>query len=86
MKHFIHTVPLVTLFIKSFHAQNLPDSEARLIAWCAYGTFVSDLLTTGVPLKPGTDFTHPNQAAVRGGTPCPESVTNFDLFSIADGS
>ncbi|CZR62182.1 uncharacterized protein PAC_12079 [Phialocephala subalpina] len=46
------------------------------------------MLTAGVPLTPGKDFiyvTPPNSAAVRGGTPCPDSVHNFDLLSIADG-
>lgn len=77
---------LLALATFSF-AQDLPDSEARLIAWRAYGKFVSDLLTAGQPLNPGKDFVYvnpPNLAAVRGGSPCPQSVTNFDLFSVAD--
>jgi hypothetical protein len=74
-------------FLNSLNAQFIPEADARLIAWRAYGTFVQQQLTAGVPLRPGQDFifvTPPNLAAVRGGTPCPDSVTNFDLFSLAD--
>ncbi|EPE31455.1 hypothetical protein GLAREA_12758 [Glarea lozoyensis ATCC 20868] len=75
-------------FLTSLEAQFIPEADARLLAWRAYGTFVQQQLTAGVPLSPGKDFiyvTPPNLAAVRGGTPCPDSVTNFDLFSLADG-
>lgn len=74
--------------IQTIHAQFLPEADARLLAWRAYGNFVSQSLTAGVPLTLGKDFvyvTPPNLAAVRGGTPCPESVTNYDLFGLADG-
>ncbi|KAF4633327.1 hypothetical protein G7Y89_g4788 [Cudoniella acicularis] len=74
--------------LKAVHTQFVPESEARLQAWRAYGTFVGQQLTAGVPLTQGKDFiyvTPPNLAAVRGGTPCPDSVTNFDLFALADG-
>ncbi|KAL2060853.1 hypothetical protein VTL71DRAFT_8905 [Oculimacula yallundae] len=81
------TTILLAIFT-TINAQALSDAEARLIAWRAYGNFVTDMLTAGQPLVPGKDFIYvnpPNQAAVRGGTPCPQSVTNFDLFSVADG-
>lgn len=70
------------------NAQFVKESEARLVAWRAYGDFVGQLLTAGQPITKGRDFvyvTPPNLAAIRGGTPVPESVTNFDLFSFADG-
>lgn len=84
MKKLILLLPL----IKGLEAQFVPESEARLTAWRAYGDLVAQLLTAGVPLTKGKDFvyvTPPNMAAVRGGTPVPESVTNFDLFGFADG-
>ncbi|KAG4429228.1 hypothetical protein IFR05_015289 [Cadophora sp. M221] len=84
----LHQAAILLATVNAINAQALPDAEARLIAWRAYGSFVSDMLTAGQPLVPGKDFIYvnpPNQAAVRGGSPCPQSVTNFDLFSLADG-
>jgi hypothetical protein len=82
-------LPILLLpLIQAIHAQFLSEADARLLAWRAYGNFVSQSLTAGVPLTLGKDFiyvTPPNLAAVRGGTPCPESVTNYDLFGLADG-
>ena len=81
------TILLFSL-IQAINAQFLSEADARLLAWRAYGNFVSQSLTAGVPLSLGKDFiyvTPPNLAAVRGGTPCPESVTNYDLFGLADG-
>ncbi|RDL35699.1 Uncharacterized protein BP5553_06311 [Venustampulla echinocandica] len=88
MKTAAHKLLFFLPLIKSLEAQFVPEAEARLQAWRAYGTFVSQQLTAGVPMVPGKDFiyvTPPNMAAVRGGTPCPDSVTNFDLFALADG-
>ncbi len=88
MKHSIQQASVLLALANLLNAQALPDSEARLIAWRAYGNFVTDLLTAGQPLTPGKDFVYvnpPNLAAVRGGSPCPQSVTNFDLFGVADG-
>lgn len=68
-------------------AQILSDAQARLAAWRVYGTFIEDMLTAGVLLTPGKDFIYvlpPNVAAVRGGTPCPQAVTNAELFSLAN--
>ena len=80
----LHLLPLLQVL----DAQFVPESEARLVAWRAYGNFVGSLLTAGQPLTKGRDFvyvTPPNLAAVRGGTPVPESVTNYDLYYLADG-
>ena len=85
--------PTQNLFIllsltTGLEAQFVKESEARLVAWRAYGDFVGQLLTAGQPITKGRDFvyvTPPNLAAVRGGTPVPESVTNYDLFPLADG-
>ena len=78
----------ILLFLcKELQAQFVPESEARLAAWRAYSDFVSQPLTAGQPIVKGRDLvyvTPPNLAAVRGGTPVPESLTNFDLFSLAD--
>lgn len=44
-------------------------------------------MLAGQPLTQGKDFVFvlpPTSAAVRGGTPCPEAVTNNDLFLLAD--
>ncbi|CZT01099.1 hypothetical protein WAI453_009523 [Rhynchosporium graminicola] len=87
MKSSIQQAAILLVIVNNINGQTLPDSEARLIAWKAYGNFVTDMLTAGQPLQLGKDFVYvnpPNQAAVRGGTPCPQSVTNFDLFSVAD--
>ena len=84
----IQNLLILLPLIKGLSAQFVKESEARLVAWRAYADFVSQLLTAGQPLMKGKDFiyvTPPNLAAVRGGTPVPESVTNFDLFSLADG-
>lgn len=87
MKSINHFLVFSTLS-KPLLAQFVPESEARLVAWRAYGDFISQMLTAGQPLVKGRDLifvTPPNLAAVRGGTPVPESVTNFDLFQLADG-
>ncbi|KAH9205364.1 hypothetical protein DL95DRAFT_491630 [Leptodontidium sp. 2 PMI_412] len=87
MKNLRQSAILLAI-VNTINAQALPDAEARLIAWRAYGNFVTEMLTAGQPIVPGKDFIYvnpPNQAAVRGGSPCPQSVTNFDLFSLADG-
>ena len=88
MKRNYQILTLLLSVIRTLEAAVvLPDAEARLIAWRAYGDFVRDQLTAGVPLTEGTDFiyvTPPNLAAIRGGTPCPASVTNFDLFDVVD--
>jgi hypothetical protein len=81
------SLTILLLLIKELKAQFVPESEARLVAWRAYGDVVSQLLTAGQPIVKGRDLvyvTPPNLAAVRGGTPVPESVTNFDLFSLAN--
>jgi hypothetical protein len=88
MKSLSQNLVIILSFLTSLEAQFIPEADARLLAWRAYGTFVQQQLTAGVPLSPGKDFiyvTPPNLASVRGGTPCPDSVTNFDLFSLADG-
>ncbi|KAH7312843.1 hypothetical protein BKA65DRAFT_467072 [Rhexocercosporidium sp. MPI-PUGE-AT-0058] len=84
----LHQSSILLAIFNLTNGQALPDAEARLIAWRAYGNFVTDMLTAGQPIVPGKDSIYvnpPNQAAVRGGSPCPQSVTNFDLFSLADG-
>lgn len=63
------------------------SEEASLIGWRAYGSFIQQYITAGVPLTPGVDFvyvTPPTSNFVRGGTPVPESVTNWELFSTVD--
>lgn len=81
-----NSITILFFLTKQLQAQFVPESEARLVAWRAYGDFVSQLLTAGQPIVKGRDLvyvTPPNLAAVRGGTPVPESVTNFDLFPLA---
>lgn len=88
MKSSIQKLVLLIPFIECLDAQFIPESEARLIAWRAYGDFVKTSLTASVPLVPGKDYlfiTPPNMAAIRGGTPVPDAVTNFDLYPFADG-
>lgn len=61
------------------------SEEASLIAWKAYGDLIKNYITANQPLTPGTDFvyvTPPTSNFVRGGTPCPESVTNFELCTL----
>lgn len=73
--------------IKGLEAQFLSEPEARLQAWRAYGSFVQQSITAGVALTPGKDMvyiTPPNFATVRGGTPCPDEITNYELFSLVD--
>jgi hypothetical protein len=74
--------------IKGLQAQTLLSYEdAQGIAWRSYGSFVTQFMTGGQPIRPGIDYVFvnpPTTAAVRGGTPCPEAVTNNDLFSFAD--
>ncbi|KAF2271443.1 uncharacterized protein EI97DRAFT_270258 [Westerdykella ornata] len=63
------------------------SEEASLIAWKAYGDLIKNYITANQPLTPGTDFiyvTPLTSTFVRGGTPCPESVTNFELYQFAD--
>lgn len=58
------------------------SDEASLIAWKAYGDLIKTYITGNQPITPGQDFiyvTPPTSNFVRGGTPCPESVTNFEL-------
>jgi hypothetical protein len=65
----------------------ITSEDASLIAWRGYGSLISQYLTANTPVTKGTDFiyvTPPTSNFVRGGTPCPESVTNFELHSVVD--
>ena len=65
----------------------LSSNDATLLAWRAYGKFVTDYLTAGQGLIKGKDYvyvTPPSSSAVRGGSPVPFAVQNFDLFTFAD--
>jgi hypothetical protein len=58
------------------------SEEASLIAWRAYGDLIKTYITANQPLTSGQDFiyvTPPTSNFVRGGTVCPESVTNYEL-------
>ncbi|ORY05263.1 hypothetical protein BCR34DRAFT_46230 [Clohesyomyces aquaticus] len=77
----------VHLLSFSTSAFAITSDEASLIAWKAYGQMMSQFITANNPLQQGTDFvyvTPPTSNFVRGGTPCPESVTNAELFNVVD--
>ncbi|KAG9246859.1 hypothetical protein BJ878DRAFT_532959 [Calycina marina] len=89
MKSFaIHKLVAFLPFIKALEAQSLLSFEdASRIAWRAYGNMVEQVMTAGQPLVKGKDFlfvTPPSTVAIRGGAPCPEAVTNNELFPFAD--
>lgn len=78
---------LLQLISLSATALAVDSEEASLIAWKAYGSLIQQYITANVPLTPGVDFiyvTPPTSSFVRGGTPVPESVTNFELFNTVD--
>ncbi|KAF2007466.1 hypothetical protein P154DRAFT_119796 [Amniculicola lignicola CBS 123094] len=77
----------VQLLSVSATALAVTSEEASLIAWKAYGDLIRQYITSNAPLTPGVDFiyvTPPTSQFVRGGTPVPESVTNFELFGAVD--
>ncbi|KAH8595520.1 hypothetical protein B0O99DRAFT_671946 [Bisporella sp. PMI_857] len=68
-------------------AGQLTSNDATLLAWRAYGNFVTDYLTAGQGLVKGVDYvyvTPPSSSAVRGGSPVPFAVQNNDLFQFAN--
>ncbi|KAF2467261.1 uncharacterized protein BDR25DRAFT_376172 [Lindgomyces ingoldianus] len=78
---------LIHLLSFSASALAITSEEASLIAWKAYGQIMSQFITANAPLTKGTDFiyvTPPTSNFVRGGTPCPESVTNMELYNLVD--
>jgi hypothetical protein len=87
MKNFIHSLFHLTALVSSARGGYISANDATLLAWRAYGDFVADYLTAGVGLKQGTDYvyvTPPSLSAIRGGSPVPFAVQNFDLFDFAD--
>jgi len=87
---FVFTQKLIFFLplIKALEAQTLLSFEdASRIAWRSYGSMVEQTILAGQPLVKGRDFvfiTPPSTVAIRGGTPCPEAVTNNELFPFAD--
>lgn len=78
-RYFVQLLSLTTAAIA------VESDEASLIAWKAYGDLIKTYITGNQPITPGQDFiyvTPPTSNFVRGGTPCPESVTNFELCKI----
>jgi len=78
---------LLASLIKIGNSQALDATSATLLAWRTYGEFVQQYLTAGAPLTPGVDFiyvTPPSLSSIRGGSPVPYAVQNFDLFTFAD--
>jgi len=65
----------------------ITSDEANLIAWKAYGDAIGKFITAGQPLAPGQDFIYvapPTSNFVRGGTPVPGSITNFETFNFVN--
>ena len=87
IQRLVAFLPLIKA-LQGVQAQTLlPFEEASLLAWRAYGTFVQQTMTAGVPLTKGKDFvfvTPPSTVAIRGGTVVPEAVTNNELYPFAD--
>jgi hypothetical protein len=87
MKLQLQTIASLALLSNRAIAQLLSSNTANLIAWKSYGDIVKDIFTARQPLEIGTDhlfITPPTTVFIRGGSPCPEAVTNFDLFDCAD--
>ncbi|KAF2747647.1 hypothetical protein M011DRAFT_477265 [Sporormia fimetaria CBS 119925] len=77
----------VQILSLSAAALAVDNEEASLVAWKAYGDIIKSFLTGGQPITKGQDFIYiapPTSVFVRGGTVCPESVTNFELYNVAD--
>ncbi|KAF2419764.1 hypothetical protein EJ08DRAFT_653994 [Tothia fuscella] len=82
---FVQLVSLLPFLHLAF--ADISADEASKIAYRAYGDFVVQGLTAGVPLKQGSDYVYvlpPTSAGVRAGTVVPEAVTNWDLLSLAN--
>ena len=65
--------------------QNL--SEAELLVWRAYAHHVQRMLLADNRPVFGQDYVFvlpPTQHCVRGGRPCPDTVTNYQVFDVAD--
>jgi len=65
----------------------ITSDEANLIAWKAYGDAIGKFITAGQPLSPGQDFIYvapPTSNFVRGGTPVPGSITNFETCTSSN--
>ncbi|KAF2271100.1 hypothetical protein CC78DRAFT_506634 [Lojkania enalia] len=76
----------VQLLLVPATALAITSEEASLIAWKAYGKLIQQYITANAPITQGTDFIYvvpPTSQFIRGGTPCPESVTNFELYEVA---
>jgi hypothetical protein len=81
-----HLAPLAIIFSHAL-AQPLSYNDATLIAWNAYGNIIRQYITAGQALKASADYIFvmpPTIASIRGGSPCPEAVTNHELFDCAD--
>jgi len=87
MKLQLHTLAYLTPLSNPALAQLLSANTAQLIAWKSYGEIIRQLFTAGQSLETGVDYlftTPPSAVAIRGGSPCPEAVTTFDLYDCAD--
>ena len=87
MKLPLRNLALLAILFSPVFPQLLSTNTAQLIAWKTYGEIIRQLFTAGQSLETGVDYMFvapPTSVSIRGGSPCPEAVTNFDLFDCAD--
>ncbi|KAF2179583.1 hypothetical protein K469DRAFT_693949 [Zopfia rhizophila CBS 207.26] len=86
MKMLPKCIPLLSLATSTV-AQGMPQEDASMIAYRAYGKFIKDFVTGGQTLQKNQQYvyvTPPTEYFIRGGDPAPEAVTNFDLEARVD--
>jgi hypothetical protein len=87
MKLQLQNLASLAILFKPASAQLISYNDATLIAWNAYSNIIRQWVTAGQPLKPGVDYifvTPPTASSIRGGSPCPEAVTNHELSDCTD--
>jgi hypothetical protein len=87
MKLQLQNLASLAILFNPASAQLISYNDATLIACNAYSNITRQRMTAGQPLKPRVDYifvTPPTTASIRGGSPCPEAVTNHELSDCAD--
>src|SRR3982074_1349676 len=83
LQHLISLAILANSALDQF----LSYEDATLLAWNSYGNVIRQYIVAGQTLKRGVYVlfvTPPTTASIRAGSPCPEAVTNHELFAFAD--
>ena len=84
---FLTILRLLTPLLGAVSAQDMSQSDASLLAYQAFGRWVSIYLTAGQSLRKDEDFifvTPLTEYGIPGGAPVPQSITNYQLWQRVD--